>query len=147
MFFRRHKPKAYSFSDSMQELRSAGFEVGNGPAGRTRVSRGGCGADVSDASERVRIDHLGVLVGQEIGALVDVGFQKLFQTPSGKRVPALATHLKGLHGFEEDLRGSLGLTSFYNQGLGTTNDQHLYDRVESRDAGVPARAWDKKRAV
>ena len=43
--------------------------------------------------------------------------------------------------------GSLGLTSFYNQGLGTTNDQHLYDRVESRDAGVPARAWDKKRAV
>ena len=52
----------------------------------------------------------------------------------GRRIPALAEHLTALHHFQEDLREALGLVSLYNQGLGTTFDQHMYDRVKGRDA-------------
>jgi hypothetical protein len=67
-----------------------------------------------------------------------------WKAPSGRRVPALASQLKSLHAFEEDLKEALGLTSLYNQGLGTTSDLHLYDRVEHRDQGDAQRPWDTK---
>ena len=141
MFFRREKPKVYTFSERMSELRQAGFDVQDGP--KTRVSRKGCAADLSDAGDGlVRVEQSGVLVGSEIGQLVDVGYQKTWQTPSGKRVAARAEHLKALHAFTEDLRETLGLTSFYNESLGTTNDLHLYDRVEDRDAGAHTKPWE-----
>jgi len=75
-------------------------------------------------------------VGDEIGLLVDGGYQKFFRTPKGRKVPALAEHLKALHAFQEDLKEALGLVSLYNEGLGTTFDQHMYDRVKGRDARV-----------
>ncbi len=65
--------------------------------------------------------------------MVNGGYQMFFVTPSGKRRPALASQLQELHGFEEDLRDALGLTSLYNLGLGTTADLHLYDRLAGRD--------------
>ena len=37
-----------------------------------------------------------------------------------------------------------GLTSLYNLSLGTTTDEHLYDRVEERDSGPHSHPWDKK---
>jgi hypothetical protein len=40
------------------------------------------------------------------------------------------------------LKEALGLTSLYNEGLGTTSNAHLYDRVEDRDHGVPTRPWE-----
>ena len=78
----------------------------------------------------------------EIGALVDGGFQKFFQTPSGKRRPALASDLRALHNFQEDLKEALGLTSLYNEALGTVSTYYQYDRVKYRDQGVPKRAWE-----
>jgi len=47
-------------------------------------------------------------------------------------LPALASQLHALHGFEEDLRAALGVDSLYNTSLGTINDVHNYDRVEGR---------------
>ena len=76
------------------------------------------------------------MVRDEIGLLVDEGYQKFFRTPKGRRVPALAEHLTALHDFQEDFREALGLVSLYNQGLGTTFDQHMYDRVEGRDPAL-----------
>lgn len=143
MFFRHQKPKEFTFSDRTGMARDAGFQIQSG--NKTRASRNGIGAYLSDAGEgKVAIEHPGVLVGDEIGVLVDVGYQKLFQTPSGKRVPARAEHLVELHAFTEDLREALGLTSFYNEGLGSTNELHLYDRVVDRDRGVPSRPWSRK---
>ncbi len=55
----------------------------------------------------------------------------------------MADHLKALHAFSEDLREALGLTSLYNQGLGTTNEKHLYDRVQNRDTGAAPPPWQK----
>ena len=73
---------------------------------------------------------------------MDGGFQKFFQTPSGKRQPATADELKALHAFEEDLKEGLGEESYYNDSLGTVSAFYLYDRVKDRDRGVPKRVWE-----
>jgi len=77
-----------------------------------------------------------------IGKLVDGGFQKFFLVPDGRKKPALASELKAIHAFEEDLREALGLVSLYNESLGTVSTQYLYDRVKDRDRGVPKRPWE-----
>ncbi|HSW50817.1 MAG TPA: hypothetical protein VLH09_11615, partial [Bryobacteraceae bacterium] len=64
--------------------------------------------------------------------LVDGGFQKFLETPSGRRRPALAAELKRLHDFQADLREALGLKSLYNESLGTVSDRHAYDRLTGR---------------
>lgn len=145
MFFRREKPKVHSFSDRLSDLTSAGFQTQSQPNGRTLVTRKGVGAEITEGAEanQVSIGRAGVMINNELGQLTDVGYQKVFVTASGKKVAARAEHLRGLHDFTEDLREALGQTSFYNQGLGSTNEHHLYDRVESRDAGVPKRPWDR----
>jgi hypothetical protein len=142
MFFRRERIKTPTFDERMETLRRAGFAVtpqGNG----VRVSRGECAIDLVRDGDSVRAaGRAGILMGSEIGALVDGGFQKFFQTPSGKKKPALADELKALHDFEEDLKEGLGQESYYNESLGTTSTYYLYDRVQDRDRGVPKRVWE-----
>ena len=141
MFFRREKPKVFSFSGRLSDIRSAGFQVQEGA--KSRAVRNGCAAELIDAGDgNVEIGIAGVLMGNEIGQLVDLGYQKTWQAPSGKRVAARAEHLKELHAFTEDLRAALGATSLYNQGLGSTNELHLYDRLVGRDAEKSPRPWD-----
>jgi hypothetical protein len=81
-------------------------------------------------------------MGDEIGVLVDGGYQKFFRAPSGKKAPALADDLKALHNFEEDVKESLGMKSLYNESLGTVSTLYQYDRVKDRDRGVPKRVWE-----
>ncbi len=126
----------------MDRIRQAGFTVTPLNGGVVRVARGECAADLKDSNGSVEIvGRAGIQVGGEIGALVDGGFQKFFQTPSGKKRPALAEQLKTLHAFEEDLKEALGQESYYNESLGTVSTFYLYDRVQDRDRGVPKRAW------
>lgn len=126
----------------MDRIRQAGFTVTSLNGGVVRVARGECAADLKDSNGSVEIvGRAGIQVGGEIGALVDGGFQKFFQTPSGKKHPALAEQLKTLHAFEEDLKEALGQESYYNESLGTVSTFYLYDRVQDRDRGVPKRAW------
>ena len=80
-------------------------------------------------------------MGKEIGTLTDGGFQKFFTTPGGKRKPAHADELKEIHNFQEDLREALGLTTLYNESLGTVSNLYLYDRVEGRDKGKHDKPW------
>ena len=144
MFFRNAKPKVPSFDDRIANLQEFRFAPTPEPGGGTRVTRDGCGAIVKDLGEgKVGATKVGVLVGPEIAMLIHGGYQMFLRTPSGKEVPALATHLKALHAFDEDLREGLGLTSLYNVALGTTSDEHLYDRVADRDAPAQARPWDR----
>jgi len=58
---------------------------------------------------------------------VDGGFQKFFLTAGGKRKPALASDLKELHEFEEDLREALA-RSAVQRGARTVSILYLYDR-------------------
>ena len=129
MFFRREKPRTLTFSDRLEGLQKFGFAV-NG----SRVTRKGFAAVLEDRGEQPpAVKVSGVLVGDEIGDLVNGGYQQFFITPSGKRLPALAEQLRALHDFGEDLKEALGETSLYNEGLGTTSDKHMYDRVKGRD--------------
>jgi hypothetical protein len=147
MFFRREKPQAQTFESRLSNLKQFGFETGRDNKGHTVASRNGCGATVEDAGEgNVNIGKAGILVGGEIAHLVHGGYQMILRTESGKEFPAQATHLKALHNFTEDLREGLGLTSLYNLALGTTADDHLYDRVKDRDVSHHPRPWEKKLA-
>ena len=146
MFFRHQTPRQLTFQDRVAKLKTFGFEVMSDRSGRTTAQRNGCGATVEDAGGKVAIGKAGVLVGQEIAHLVHGGYQMFLRTPSGRELPAQADQLKTLHTFDEDLREGLGLTSLYNVSLGTTCDDHLYDRVKDRDRTPAPRPWEKKPA-
>ena len=127
----------------MAQVKSQGFTVTRLPGGGVRVSRGQCGVDLANREGAVHIaDRAGIVMRDEIGFLVDGGFQKFFRTKSGKTKPALAEELKALHDFEEDLKEGLGQESYYNESLGTVSTYYLYDRVQDRDRGVPKRVWE-----
>jgi hypothetical protein len=144
MFFRNAKPHQWTFEERLANLAQFHFEVRAKAAGALIV-RDGCGAIVQDlGAGQVRVGKAGLLVDGEIAALVHGGYQMFLRTPSGKEIPALADQLKKLHAFDEDLREGLGLTSLYNLSLGTTADDHLYDRVEDRDAPRHPRPWEIK---
>jgi hypothetical protein len=143
MFFRRPQLQNPAFAQRMDRLKQAGFTVTPLAGGAVRASRGECAADLRESKGSVEgLGRAGIQIGSEIGVLVDGGFQKFFQTPTGKRIPAQADQLKALHGFEEDLKEALGQESYYNESLGTVSTFYLYDRVKDRDAGVPKRAWE-----
>ncbi len=146
MFFRREKAKVPTFQERLETLRSLGFTVENNPSGGSRVSRKYCAAILEDkGGPYPHVNKSGLVIGNELGFLVNGGYQMFFRTPSGRTEPAISSQLHALHDFEEDLKEALGLTSLYNESLGTTSDQHLYDRVVARDKGVPPRPWDRKR--
>ena len=142
MFFKRETPKVLTFSEQMDQLRSAGYTVDSAAAG-TMVRKGGFGAILRENSGRPVLVDSGLALNNEVALLTDLGYQKIFRTPSGRMTPALADHLRGLHDFVEDLREALGLTSLYNESLGTTNEKHLYDRVAARDNGPAPKPWQK----
>ena len=143
MFFRRERLKNPTFAERLEKVRRAGFTVAPLAGGAERVSQGTCAVDLKEEAGAVRrLGRAGILMGEEIGALVDGGFQKFFRTPTGKKKPALADELKALHDFEEDLKEALGQESYYNESLGTVSTFYLYDRVQDRDRGVPKRVWE-----
>jgi hypothetical protein len=127
MFFHRRPPQLLSFAQRMENLRQRGFAVDG------TVQRDGFAAIVEEApSGQPQIARLGLLVGNEIAALVDEGYQKFFETSTGIRQPALASQLRSLHDFQADLRQALGLGSLYNESLGTVFNRHAYDRLSGR---------------
>ena len=143
MFFRRAHVPNPSFQERVAALQSAGFALAPRADGTVRVSRGACAVDLKEADGALQVeDRAGVAMAGEIAVLVDGGFQKFFRAPSGKKKPALADELKALHDFEADLKERLGLTSLYNEGLGTVSTLYQYDRVKDRDGGVPKRIWE-----
>jgi hypothetical protein len=143
MFFRRAPVLNRTFQERVDTLQGAGFTVAPRAGGTVRVSRGVCAVDLKESNGALQVeDRAGVALGGEIAVLVDGGFQKFFRAPSGNKKPALADELKALHAFEADLKELLGLTSLYNEGLGTVSTLYQYDRVKDRDRGVPKRAWE-----
>jgi hypothetical protein len=142
MFFRRKIHRQLTFDDRLEQLKLLGFSVTGAGPGKATVSKFGCAALLEDMGlEHPVVNKAGIMVGDEIGEMMHGGYQMFFVTKSGKKLPALAEHLKALHNFEEDLREGLGLASLYNVSLGTRADQHMYDRVEDRDQGRHKPAW------
>ena len=133
MFFRRPASKPISLQDRLDKLQKAGFQVKVLANGRAEALRDCCAAIWQEVQgSPPRIEHSGILYGSEIATLVDGGFMKLLETPGGMRRPALASDLKRLQAFMEDLREALGIESLYNESLGTVCDSHRYDRLSGR---------------
>lgn len=144
MFFKHKKPVVVTFANQLDQLKSAGFTVSDAPGSSVLVVRDRYAALLKpDTKDAAYIHATGLALQGEVAELTDLGYQKIFLTAGGKSVPAVAEHLHGLHEFTEDLREALGLTSLYNEGLGTTNEKHLYDRITARDAGHQPKPWQR----
>jgi hypothetical protein len=144
MFFRRETAKKLAFSDYLAKACEAGFTVESLGGTKVKVSRQNVAAileDVPGSAPKI-VESAGVMIGPEIGRLVDGGYQKFIITPSGKKRAALATDLHTIHEFEEDLRQALCLPEMYNQSLGTVSNEYIYDRVEGRDQPGAKQPWE-----
>ncbi len=146
MFFRRQTPHAFTFAERLEGLRKLGFLTETAGPGRVRVIRNGCAALIEDKpGAQPLVKSTGAFIGDEIAHLVSGGYQMFLRTESGHLHPAQADQLKALHAFEEDLREGLGLVSLYNESLGTTSEEHLYDRVVGRDHAAKPKPWERKK--
>ncbi len=145
MFFRREKLHEPTFTERIDGLRKLGFSTSPAGSGKAQIIRDGIGALIEDRpGQHPRVNKAGLVLGDEIGLLMNRGFQMFWKSPTGRTAPALATQLKALHAFEEDLKEGLGLPSLYNESLGTTSDLHMYDRVQHRDQGDADKPWEHK---
>jgi hypothetical protein len=111
-------------------------EGANRAAGARRVSKYGVGAELAQGSTKqspVRmVGKPGFLLGGEISLILDRGYQKFLKT-SRLEIPATADHLRDLHRFTEELKEATGAQELYNEALGTTSDEYIYDRVKGRE--------------
>lgn len=122
------------YTASMERLKNAGFAVTERDENRVLIGKNGCGAmlERSASGETRLITQPGLLLGDRIAHLLDRGFQKFWQD-EGRSVPALAGQLKALHDFSEELNAAIGLTTLYNQALGSVSARYVYDRMEGRE--------------
>ncbi len=149
--------KKPSFEQTLATLREYGFDVAApasvaNVANAVRVARHGCAAYIAPGRSAGKeeagaavVTKPGVVIGGEIGHILDRGFQKFVKTSQAER-PATAEHLRALHRFSEELRQAIGGTSLYNESMGTVSDSYLYDRVKGRnlpEAERPVPAWEQ----
>lgn len=142
-----------SFNDVLTTLGERKFDVAPAGEGSTkrsgayRVTKYGCAAEIAaapDSAERradtpmvspaLLLGRPGVLVNGQISHILDRGYQKFLSTPK-LEVVATADHLRALHQFREELDKSIGELVLYNESLGTTSDEYMYDRVKGREHG------------
>jgi len=133
MFFRREQQRQYTFSQRLSELREAGFRIQEAGEGRAVALRNGFAAVVLATGETSqRIERAGLVLGERIAELTSLGYQTVWAAPDSSGKPATAEQLQAFHDFLEDLREHLGLPSYYNESLGTTDAEHHYDRLAGR---------------
>jgi hypothetical protein len=127
-------PAVTDLATWLARLQEAGFTVQEQADGRSLVSKHGGAAVLEKApsGEPRFAAPPGLLLGSTVACLVDRGFQKFWQDGS-RRLPAIAGQLKALHHFDQDLRAVMGMTSLYNEALGTVSARYLYDRLEGRE--------------
>ncbi len=131
------------YTASMERLKNAGFAVTECGENRMLIGKNGCGAmlERSASDETQLITQPGLLLGDRIAHLLDRGFQKFWQD-EGRSVPALAGQLKALRDFSEELNAAIGLTTLYNQALGSVSARYVYDRMEGREGPKRHKSFD-----
>ena len=135
------RPKPRTFDEVLSLLGNEKFDVSpaldgaNRAAGANRVGKYGCAAEIAPANSKdatVRMmSKAGWVLGGEIARLTDKGYQKFLRT-SKLEIPATADKLNAIHTFNEELKEAVGALNMYNEALGTTSDQYVYDRVKGR---------------
>lgn len=137
-----------TWEQSLDWLRGHQFEILEAPGASNRVflKKANCSAAIEkDSDGGVKVFAWpGYLVGGEIAKLVNRGYQQFLKTTK-LEVPATADKLKALSSFVAEFKEALGLPNLYNESLGTTSEDYLYDRVGARDLPVaerPKRPWE-----
>jgi hypothetical protein len=129
-----------NFDQTLETLRAHSFDVSPyvGVEGGVLVSKGGVGAVLVSRKVAEIKDPLplfavapGILAGGQVERLLDRGFQKYILGAQGE-LPAQARQLHAIHNFTEELKLLAGMADLYNEGLGTTNNLHQYDRLTGR---------------
>lgn len=137
----REKLPPKTFDTALAYLRAHAFDVQPMPgvADQVQIRKHGCGAVLGRATNGgvTYVVRPGCLVGGEIAALVDRGYQKFLKTIC-LEVAATAGHLRALHAFTEELSEAVGTIDYYNLALGTVSDLYLYDRLKGRDTEAEA---------
>lgn len=125
-------------SGTIEALSGAGYNV-RSTGGVVRVEKYGCAAELRKTTDgRFQMTLLpSVLIGSQFARLWDAGYQKFLLTDDGRKFPARASQLANLRRFNEELRASLGVPTFYNEALGSTCHVTTYDRVKGRPGDVP----------
>ena len=131
--------------EQMDALPRAGFAVSS-TGGVMRVERYGCGAEFRRTPDgRFEMTEVPTVIsGGLFTRLWDAGYQKFLLRSDGKTLPALAAQLANLRRFNEELRTVLGLTTYYNEALGSVCEVSEYDRVKGRPGDIPDEALGVK---
>ncbi len=127
------------FSQAQVESLSAKGYVVRSSGGVVRIEKFGCGAELRKEPQggyQMTIIPSIMFQGQ-FTHLWDAGYQKFLLTHEGRKVPIRVTELADLRRFNEDLRTTLGVPTYYNEALGSTCQYSVYDRVKGRTGDVP----------
>jgi hypothetical protein len=119
-------------------LPRAGFTV-RSSGGVARVEKYNCGAEFRKSPDgNYQMTELPAIMKMgQFTQLWDAGYQKFLITKDGRKLPAIVTELTDLRRFNEELRDTLGVPTYYNEALGSTCHVSVYDRVKGRQGDVP----------
>ncbi len=126
--------KTVSIQDVRKLFEQAGFTVAMAVDGRVEVKKSCCSAFIgNDGGKAIYLQPPYFVVQGLRCELEDRGYQKFwFAKAENRRFPIRKTDLEVLHRFDEEVRFALGLTSLYNEALGSTNARTVYDRLDGR---------------
>jgi hypothetical protein len=123
----------------IESLSAKGFLV-RSSGGVVRIEKFNCGAELRKEAQGGSF-HMTIIPSimrqGQFTRLWDAGYQKFLLTNEGLKVPIRVTQLGDLRRFNEELRTALGVSTYYNEALGSTCHYSVYDRVKGRTGDVP----------
>lgn len=122
----------------VESLGAKGFTV-RSSGGVVRIEKYNCGAELRREPQgdyQMTIIPSIMMQGQ-FTHLWDAGYQKFLLTHDGRKFPIRVNELADLRRFNEELRTALGVSTYYNEALGSTCQYSVYDRVKGRVGDVP----------
>lgn len=122
----------------IESLSSKGFLV-RSSGGVVRIEKYNCGAELRKTPDGTfQMTLLPAIMYQgQFTRLWDAGYQKFLLTHDNHKVPIRVNQLADLRRFNEELRTALGVSTYYNEALGSTCHVTVYDRVKGRTGDVP----------
>ncbi|HTU35240.1 MAG TPA: hypothetical protein VMF66_15665 [Candidatus Acidoferrum sp.] len=122
----------------IESLSPKGFLV-RSSGGVVRIEKHNCGAELRKTPEGAfQMTVLPtIMYDGQFTKLWDAGYQKFLLTHDNRKIPVRVNQLAELRRFNEELRTALGVSTYYNEALGSTCLVTVYDRLKGRPGDVP----------
>lgn len=122
----------------IESLSPKGFLV-RSSGGVVRIEKYNCGAELRKTPEGAfQMTVLPAIMHDgQFTRLWDAGYQKFLLTHDNRKIPIRVNQLAELRRFNEELRTALGVSTYYNEALGSTCLVTVYDRLKGRLGDVP----------